>query len=234
VDCRPGRPGRRLQTTAVQQNKQNDDKGEAKTSPFTIALEHFRYTDNATTADDAAQLSQGLQIWTTTSASGNHFPASARCRGAQPFLIDVAHLSERELTEVESTSFRQADAYHLDECFCSRMPLALSTIPGAGPMEQAQFQFRWVHAQFMLHEQSDDWIPPAFTLRRGHGGPLERALVVRRIASANAHRVRFRRSSGSVPHRISGHRDAQSLDRRTRHQDREVCASSIRVWDCRS
>ena len=47
-------------------------------------------------------------------------------------------------------------------------------------MSMADFQprhFRWVMRNVLLHEQGDSWTPPAFTLRRGCGSALERALV---------------------------------------------------------
>ena len=37
--------------------------------------------------------------------------------------------------------------------------------------------FHWVMRNVLPCEQGDSWTPPAFTLRRGHGSPLERALV---------------------------------------------------------
>ena len=43
--------------------------------------------------------------------------------------------------------------------------------------KKAHALFRWVMRNVLLHEQVDTWIPPAFTLRRGVGGAVDRSLV---------------------------------------------------------
>jgi hypothetical protein len=93
------------------------------------------------------------------------------------FLENDVHLTPEELAEVESLSFRTADAHYLDECFLLRDAAGHLEMSGASSVELAQLHFGWVMRNVLPHEQVASWIPPAFTLRRGCGGPLERALV---------------------------------------------------------
>jgi hypothetical protein len=94
------------------------------------------------------------------------------------FLTDEAHLTSAELAELEATEFRTADAYYLDECYLLRdAARSLEAARLDTAEKKAHALFRWVNRNVLLHEQVDTWIPPAFTLRRGFGGPVDRALV---------------------------------------------------------
>ncbi len=94
------------------------------------------------------------------------------------YLIDEVHLSSAELAELESTEFRTADAHYLDECYLMRDAARSLEAPSLDTAEKrANALFRWTMRNVLLHEQVDTWIPPAFTLRRGHGGAVDRSLV---------------------------------------------------------
>jgi hypothetical protein len=92
-------------------------------------------------------------------------------------------LSDDELAEVEGSTFTLLDGHYLDACFLFRD--ALRSLQGSdafGPplpaAEQAAAAFAWVTRQVYLVEgRGEEPLPPQFTLRRGHGTALERALV---------------------------------------------------------
>jgi hypothetical protein len=94
------------------------------------------------------------------------------------YLTDEVHLTSAELGDIEATEFRTADAYFLDECYLLRdaaRSLEAASLDSAD--KKAHALFRWVMRNVLLHEQVDSWIPPAFTLQRGHGSAIERSLV---------------------------------------------------------
>lgn len=144
---------------------------------FANANESFRTPENAGASDDVTRFRHGLQTLS------NHFSTPellAKTRldvDDRKFLERDAHLTEAEFIEIEARSFRGADAHYLDECFLLRDVARSLEINNLSPIEQAYFDFRWVMRNVFLHEQWDDWIPPAFTLRRGYGSALDRALV---------------------------------------------------------
>jgi hypothetical protein len=93
------------------------------------------------------------------------------------FLKNTVHLSDDELAEVEAGKFNPSDAYYLDESFLFRDIARFLEVPGLSPLEQAHRCFRWVVRNVALHEQGDQGLPPGYVVRRGFGGPLDRAFV---------------------------------------------------------
>jgi hypothetical protein len=158
-------------------------KGEVKAEtkgrdPWTRFLETVRYTESTRAGDEWTRFRAGCEQLNSQMAKadlvGRMREQSIKQR---KFLEEQIHLTEDELAEVESPSFRTADAHYLDECFLLRDVASSLNIAGLAPMDQAQLYFDWVMRNVLPHEQTDSWTPPAFTLRRGHGSPLERSLV---------------------------------------------------------
>jgi hypothetical protein len=147
--------------------------------PFRSALESFRYNESSVPGNEWTRFrSPGFD------QLGNHFAKAdvikrVRDQAAEnrKFLRSAAHLTDEELAEVESVTFRTADAHYLDECFLLRDAVQAQEINDLAPLDKARHLFGWVMRNVMPHEQGDSWTPPAFTLRRGFGSPLERALV---------------------------------------------------------
>lgn len=96
---------------------------------------------------------------------------------ARKFLQENVGLSAEELSETEASNFRPADAHYLNECFLLRDAARSIEIKGLAPEEAARNCFRWVARHVLLHEQGDDWLPPALVLRRGYGSARDRALA---------------------------------------------------------
>jgi hypothetical protein len=145
---------------------------------FRRANDTFRYTENTRAGDEWTRFRSGFE------QLNSHFGKVEVIKSMQElaaenrkFLETEVHLTEDELAEVESTSFRSADAHYLDECFLLRDVARVLEVAGVEPIAQANLHFHWVMRNVFLYEQIDSWIPPAFTLRRGHGSPLERAQV---------------------------------------------------------
>lgn len=149
----------------------------AKSDPYLLALESFRTPEGQVGGEDLGRFREGIQ------SLGNHFSTADVMKllrletDARKFLAERAHLTDREFAEIESSTFRNADSHYLDECFLLRDVARSLEVSGLGTVDQAEIHFHWVMRNVLLHEQVDSWIPPAFTLRRGHGGPIERAMV---------------------------------------------------------
>ena len=94
---------------------------------------------------------------------------------ARAFLATTVGLNGDELSDVESVTFRPADAYHLAEAFLFRDVARLLEIPSAA--DQADLCFRWVTEHVLLHEQGEESPPPAYVVRRGYGSARDRAVV---------------------------------------------------------
>ena len=138
----------------------------------------FRYTENTRAGDEWTRFRGGLEHLSHHFAKPDVIKRM-RDQSAEnrKFLENDVHLTEEELAEVESISFRTADAHYLDECFLLRDAARSLDVGAQGTLKQAHHLFRWVMRNVLPHEQIDSWTPPAFTLRRGHGSPLERSLV---------------------------------------------------------
>ena len=141
------------------------------------ALVIFRYPENPRSSDDATRFRDGVQSLSSLAAKAPKVSDQER-----KFLADEVHLNDDELAEVEVNSFRPADAHYLDECFLLRDAARSAEVTGLGSLAQTHADFRWVMRNVLLHEQVDDWTPPAATLRRGYGSAVDRALVFLALA----------------------------------------------------
>lgn len=145
---------------------------------FQTVLNGFRYPENPSDSDDWTRFREGIRPLDSYFAGAEVLDRIGKAAAAQrKFLQTELGLSAAELAEVEATSFRTADAHYLDECFLlheTARSLAVRNLPAA---EQAHLCFQWVMRNVLPHEQGDSNTPPAFTLRRGYGSPMERAIV---------------------------------------------------------
>lgn len=146
--------------------------------PFDKFLEAVRYPDRPRVIDDWTRYREAFNL---VSSHFEKTDVSERLRldaKEREFLERGVHLTPDELHEVEATSFRTADAHYVDECFLLRD--AASRVlerTSLSPMEQAEALFGWTMRNVIVHEQVDTWVPPAFALRQGHAGAVDRALV---------------------------------------------------------
>ena len=129
-------------------------------------------------AQTPARYREGLQLLNSGLAESPSTRAKlALSASARKFLETTVALSSDELQEVESSTYRPAEAYYLAECFWLRDTAWTLEVAGLPAAEQADYCFRWVTQHVLLHEQQDDGLPPAFILRRGFGSARDRALV---------------------------------------------------------
>jgi hypothetical protein len=145
--------------------------------PFRAFLDNTRYPDNPRPGDDWTRFRDNFDQITP------HF-AKPEVRGTmrldaadRTFLEKDVHLTDAELAEIDSSSFRTPDAHYLDECFLLHDAARTLEVRDLSPAQQADMDFQWVVRNVMLHEQGDTWLPAAFTVRRGYGSAVERALV---------------------------------------------------------
>jgi hypothetical protein len=96
----------------------------------------------------------------------------------QKALQDLVGLSSEELQEVASPTYRASDAHYLAECFLLRDAARSLDITGLPADELANRAFRWVLRRVLLHQQGEDWLPPAQVLQRGFGSSRDRARVL--------------------------------------------------------
>jgi hypothetical protein len=156
------------------------DSGKEKpvANPYQAFIDSVRFTENARAGEDWTRFRSSFDLLGGEIAKPEVIQrireATARNR---PFLEADVHLTPDELHEVESLSFRTADAHYLDECFLLRDVHRSIEVNDLPPLAQADVHFRWVMRNVLLHEEFDSMIPPAFTLRRGYGSALDRALV---------------------------------------------------------
>ena len=143
--------------------------------PFRSFAETAHY--NPGSGDDWTRFRDGLTLLNPHFTKAEVLKRMALPSAEKKYLEAEVHLTADEFTEIEATSFRNADAHYLDECTLMRNVYRAGEIANAGSLEQSHFLFRFVMRNVMLHEQVDEWIPPAFTLRRGCGSALDRALV---------------------------------------------------------
>lgn len=146
--------------------------------PYRDALESFLQTGDARAGDEWVRFRGGCDQLNRHFAKPDVIRSISEANTkSRPFVEASVHLTEDELSEVESTSFRTADAHYLDECFLLYDAAKSLEVIGIERVDQAEILFRWVMRNVLPHEQIDSWTPPAFTLRRGYGSPLERAMV---------------------------------------------------------
>jgi hypothetical protein len=118
-------------------------------------------------------------------------------------------LSPDELTEVESSTYTPLDSRYLDERLLLRDAALALVVKETGldgralvpePVERAAAAFRWVVRQVRPSMQSgQEALPPVFTLRRGWGDPLERALVFLALLEQDAGPERLRGCLLTIP-----------------------------------
>ncbi len=156
--------------------KDKDKVGREHDAIATFA-DSARYPENPRVSDDWTRLRDGLQALAGKSSTQDVGADVRLTLDNRKFLEGHANLNDAEMAEVESQSFRPADAHYLDECFLLRAAARSVEVRTLDPIEQANHYFLWVMRNVILHEQVDTWIPPAFALRRGHADALDRALV---------------------------------------------------------
>jgi hypothetical protein len=147
-------------------------KPTSKNDPRRVGLEQIRQ------ASDAARYWEGLQH---LNADIQDNPTTRERLTPRPdtrkFLQADAALSEDELQEVESPIYRRADAHYLAECFLLRDAVHSLEVSGMPPEELASQVLAWIERHLLLHEQGDDWLPPAPLVERGYGGLRDHARV---------------------------------------------------------
>jgi hypothetical protein len=129
-------------------------------------------------ATDSARYWEGLKLLNDGIQQKPEFRSQVAV-AAEPrkFLEATVGLTADELQEVESANFRPADAHHVAESFLLRDSARSLEVHGLAPDELARHCFRWVDRHVRLHQQGEDWAPPAQVLERGYGGGRDRALV---------------------------------------------------------
>jgi hypothetical protein len=145
------------------------------TNVFSEARDAFRF---ARPSDDWTRFRDFLPRFSSYFAK-SEVQARLRLKEAErKYLTEEVHLTSAEMAEIEAAEFRTADAHFLDECYLLRDAARSLDAPSLDSADkQAHALFRWVTRNVLLHEQVDSWVPPAFTLRRGHGSAVERSLV---------------------------------------------------------
>ncbi|MBX9679688.1 MAG: PDZ domain-containing protein [Gemmataceae bacterium] len=97
------------------------------------------------------------------------------------FFKEKAGLDDADLERVDQPAFLQLDAYCLDDAFLLRD--ALRQLSHTDPKESKlpAIVMDWIARRVLLHEQEDENLPPVWTLRRGYGNGLDRALIFLRM-----------------------------------------------------
>ncbi len=129
-------------------------------------------------APDSTRYWEGLQLLNAdiqehAEKRARLIPSAETCKS----LAETVGLSAEELAEVESPTYRRADAEYIAECFLLRDAARALEVHGAAPAEVLRQAFQWVQRHVLLHEQGDDWLPPAQVLRRGYGSTRDRTRV---------------------------------------------------------
>ena len=149
-----------------------------------------------TVSVEAAQIRDVLHQFTSQinkSASADDIQRQAQQH--KDLLQKHFHLSGDEIDEVDAMTFRPLDAHYLESVFLmhdvarhleqmTRDPEDGSVLP---PLELAKFTFGWVGRHVLpglAHSENwqgpttrDSWVPSHIVLRRGFGGPRDRALL---------------------------------------------------------
>jgi hypothetical protein len=147
-------------------------------NPYQAFADSVRFTETARAGEDWTRIRSAFGLLKGEFAKPETIQKMrAEATRNRPFLESGVHLTEAELAEVELPTFTTADAHYLDECFLLRDVHRSIEVNDLAPLAQADVHFRWVMRNVLLHEETDTMIPPAFTLRRGYGSALDRALV---------------------------------------------------------
>jgi hypothetical protein len=140
-------------------------------------LGNARYPDNPREGDDWTRFRDGVQQLSSHFSKPEVIERMRLSADDRKFCERDLGLSAVEISEIEAATFRTADAHYLDECFLLRDAVSKLEVGELAAKDRAELYFRWVMRNILPHEQGDTDTPPAFTLRRGWGSPLERALV---------------------------------------------------------
>jgi hypothetical protein len=147
-------------------------KTAGKSDATKVALEMVRQAQTLDRYRDGLRLLNGGFAQASGFREKTVLPPDSR-----KFLESTVGLSADDLAEVESSSFRPADAFWLAEAFLFRDAARSLEIAGLSATQQADLGFRWAMRHVLLHEQGDEAPPPGFVLRRGYGSARDRALV---------------------------------------------------------
>lgn len=131
-------------------------------------------SDMLVSATQVGHFRDGLQMFTAALAKQ---AAPELTKPQLEFLRDKAHLSAKEIEDISAAAFTPIDAHYVEAVFLFRDAAASLAVAKLKPIDQAKRVFDWVMRRVLLHEQVDEWLPPAAVLRRGHGGARDRALV---------------------------------------------------------
>jgi hypothetical protein len=97
------------------------------------------------------------------------------------FFKEKVGLSEEDLDRADQPSFTQLDAYYLDDTFLLRDAMRQLTLTEPKDSQLPAVVIDWIARRVLLHEQEDENLPPVWTLRRGYGNGLDRALIFLRM-----------------------------------------------------
>ena len=95
-------------------------------------------------------------------------------------------LDDAELAEISGGTYTSLDGHYLELCFLLRDAAAALDVELFGnddgkrrlpPLRRAEAAFGWTVRQIRLEKSDGPPLPPLYSLRRGWGTPLERALV---------------------------------------------------------
>ena len=174
------------------------DKNQQQGDGYVAAIEAFRYPENPRSSDDWTRIRDGLWQLSKQFSSTEMIEALRLSAEDRQFLENEVGLNAEEMAEVEATSFRTADAHHLDECLLLCDAAKFTTMPGLNLDEQVDGYFRWVMRNVYLHEEGDEWIPPAFILRAVSASARSRPGVFG-VAPSGEYRGMPDRGAGSRP-----------------------------------
>ena len=97
------------------------------------------------------------------------------------FLKEKAGLGDEAIDRVDQSAFLQLDAYYLDDAFLLRDALRQLSLTDPKDSQLPAVVMDWIARRVLLHEQEDENLPPVWTLRRGYGNGLDRALIFLRM-----------------------------------------------------
>jgi hypothetical protein len=104
-------------------------------------------------------------------------PAAADRDKMQALLETVVGLDKAEIDETQFGTFKLLDGSYLESCSLLRNAANAMHLEKLPPLDQAEYCWRWVIRQIVLHETQGELLPPQFILRRGSGNAAERAFV---------------------------------------------------------
>ncbi len=161
----------------VKVTKTDEKRTAVEASPFRSAMETFRYPDNPQLGIDWSRFREGMLQLKPYFDQDNVRERARLSASEREFLEKRTELPVAIVAELEGVRFRDTDAHYLDECYLLRDIAKSTNVSGVAGLALAEHHFRWVMRNVVLHEQVDQFAPPAFVLRRGYAGALERAVV---------------------------------------------------------